>query len=52
VTRIATGLGILKRKQTDWQAALQLTDFLRNLDPADPVKYDFALFGMGVTELY
>lgn len=52
VARIATRLGILKRKQTDWQAALELTDFLRNLDPADPVKYDFALFGMGVTELY
>lgn len=52
VARIANRLGILKRKQTDWQAALELTDFLRNLDPADPVKYDFALFGMGVTEQY
>ncbi len=52
VARIATRLGILKRKQTDWQAALQLTGFLRTLDASDPVKYDFALFGMGVTEKY
>lgn len=52
VARIATQLGILKRKQTDWQAALQLTGFLRTLDANDPVKYDFALFGMGVTEQY
>ncbi len=52
VARIATQLGILKRKQTDWEAALQLTGFLRTLDASDPVKYDFALFGMGVTEQY
>ena len=35
---------------TDWQAALELTVFLRTLDKADPVKYDFALFGTGVME--
>jgi uncharacterized protein (TIGR02757 family) len=50
VARTAARLALLTRKQTDWQAALELTDYLRNLDAADPVKYDFALFGIGVTE--
>lgn len=51
VARVARQLGILTRKQTDWQAALELTAYLRTLDPGDPVKYDFALFGMGALEL-
>lgn len=46
VARVASQLKILSRKQIDWQAALELTGFLRNLDKADPVKYDFALFGL------
>lgn len=50
VARVARQLGILKRKQTDWLAAIELTDYLRTLDPADPVKYDFALFGLGAME--
>ena len=50
VARVARRLGILERKQTDWQAALELTAYLRTLDPQDPVKYDFALFGSGVIE--
>ncbi|MEQ1675444.1 MAG: TIGR02757 family protein [Chitinophagaceae bacterium] len=50
VSRVAKRLQILKRKQTDWQAALELTNYLRTLDPQDPVKYDFALFGLGVME--
>jgi uncharacterized protein (TIGR02757 family) len=50
VARVARQLGILKRKQTDWLAALELTDYLRTLDKLDPVKYDFALFGSGVME--
>jgi len=50
VDRVARRLGLLKRKQTDWQAVLELTDTLRAFDPDDPVKYDFALFGMGVLE--
>ena len=50
VARVARKLGILKRKQTDWQAALELTEYLRTLDNKDPVKYDFALFGLGVME--
>jgi uncharacterized protein (TIGR02757 family) len=52
VARVAKRFGLLHRKQTDWNAALELTEYLRNLDPADPVKYDFALFGLGVIEKY
>ena len=52
VARVAKRLKILKRKQTDWRAAIELTDYLRTLDKKDPVKYDFALFGLGVMEKY
>lgn len=48
VDRVARDLKLIKRKQTDWQTALELTDRLRTFDPADPVKYDFALFGLGI----
>ncbi len=48
--RVARGLGLLKRKQNDWKAVEELTTNLRLFDPEDPVKYDFALFGMGVFE--
>ncbi|HPG10485.1 MAG TPA: TIGR02757 family protein [Chitinophagaceae bacterium] len=50
VARVARNLGILNRKQTDWLAAIELTDYLRTLDKSDPVKYDFALFSLGVIE--
>lgn len=50
VARVARNLGILKRKQTDWLAAVELTDYLRTLDKSDPAKYDFALFGLGAME--
>ncbi len=50
VARVTKQLNLLQRKPTDWQAALELTAQLRTLDKADPVKYDFALFGMGVME--
>lgn len=52
VARVARKLGILKRKQTDWQAAVELTEYLRTLDKIDPVKYDFALFNLGAVEKY
>jgi uncharacterized protein (TIGR02757 family) len=52
VARVAKRFNILTRKQVDWQAAVALTDYLRILDPNDPVKYDFALFGLGVIEKY
>ncbi len=48
VERVARHLGLIRRPQTDWLTALELTSGLRLLDPTDPVKYDFALFGMGV----
>ncbi len=47
---IARKLGILKRKQNDHKAVLELDNSLRKYDESDPVKYDFALFGMGVNE--
>ena len=50
VERVAKKLGFLERKQTDWKAVLELTDRLRAFDQDDPVKYDFALFGMGVLD--
>jgi uncharacterized protein (TIGR02757 family) len=52
VARVAKRLNLLQRKQTDWNAAIELTEELRKLDPDDPVKYDFALFGLGVMEKY
>jgi uncharacterized protein (TIGR02757 family) len=52
VARVAKRFQLLDRKQVDWQAALELTAWLRTLDPLDPVKYDFALFGLGVIEKY
>ncbi|MRR20595.1 TIGR02757 family protein [bacterium] len=47
---VARKLGLLKRKQSDAKAVAELDAGLRALDPADPVKYDFALFGLGVFE--
>lgn len=48
VERQARALGLLERPKTDWKAALELTERMRTFDPEDPVKYDFALFGIGV----
>jgi len=48
VARVSKHFGLLERKATDWQAAEELTANLRILDANDPVKYDFALFGLGV----
>lgn len=50
VDRVARRLKLIRRKQTDWQTALELTANLRKFDPVDPVRYDFALFGLGVGE--
>jgi len=49
---VARKLDLLRRKQNDWHAVVELTDALRQLDPLDPVKYDFALFGLGVFEKF
>ena len=49
---VARKLGLLGRKQNDARALLELDTCLRLLDPLDPVKYDFALFGLGVFERF
>ena len=52
VARVAKKLGLLKRKQVDWAAAVELTEALQRLDNTDPVKYDFALFNLGIIEKF
>lgn len=52
VGRVARRFGLITRQQNDWRTAMELTENLRKLDPSDPVKYDFALFGLGVFEKY
>jgi uncharacterized protein (TIGR02757 family) len=52
VDRVARKLKLITRKQTDWQTAIELTERLREFDPLDPVKYDFALFGLGIEEKF
>ena len=47
---ISRQLGILQRKQNDWKALEEIMGVLRKLDPNDPAKYDFALFGIGAFE--
>lgn len=47
---VARKLGLLDRKQNDLKALAELDSSLRSLDPNDPVKYDFALFGLGIFE--
>jgi uncharacterized protein (TIGR02757 family) len=48
----ARKLGLLKRKQNDAKAVAELDLVLRTFDGIDPVKYDFALFGLGVIEKF
>ena len=52
VDRVGRKLGLITRKQTDWRTAIELTENLKRLDLNDPVKYDFALFGLGVEEKF
>ncbi|MFO7655547.1 MAG: TIGR02757 family protein [Bacteroidales bacterium] len=49
---VARALGLLGRNQNDWKAVEELTANLRAFDPDDPVKYDYALFGLGVFERF
>jgi uncharacterized protein (TIGR02757 family) len=51
VHRIATFLGLSDRKSGDWKAARAITDRLAKFDPADPVRYDFALCRLGILDL-
>lgn len=50
VDRVGRNLKLIKRKQRDFKTVLELTKALKKFDPTDPVKYDFALFGVGVME--
>ena len=50
--KVARKLKMLKRKQNDAKAVIELDRNLRKLDPLDPVKYDYALFGLGVFEKF
>lgn len=52
VSRVAKKLGLIHRPLADWTSALELTTILRQFDPEDPVKYDFALFALGAVEKY
>lgn len=52
VTRVAKHFKLLTRPNPDWQSVLELTKNLREFDRKDPVKYDFALFALGVIEKY
>lgn len=52
VARVARRLGLIERKATDWTTALELTNNLKEFDPGDPAKYDFALFGLGIEDRF
>lgn len=49
VDRVVKHYGLAKRQQTDWKLVEEVTEFCRILDPRDPAKYDFALFGLSVS---
>lgn len=50
VVNVAQHFGLLQTSKTNWQAAVDLTNVLKQLDANDPVKYDYALFSLGVVE--
>ena len=52
VSRVAKRFHLLQRNQSDWLAALELTESMRQFDDNDPAKYDFALFALGVLEKF
>jgi uncharacterized protein (TIGR02757 family) len=49
---VARKLGLLQRKSNDWKAVEEVTQSLRKFDSSDPIKYDFALFGLGAFEKF
>lgn len=49
---VSRNLGLLTRKQNDWKAVEEISEILRNFDVSDPIKYDYALFGLGVNQQY
>ncbi len=50
VARVSRELGFTARKTVDWKTACEITDALRRYDPADPVRFDFSLFRLGMGE--
>ena len=52
VENIARKLNLTKRPKADWKMAEEITNSLRIIDPNDPIKYDFALFGMGIEKYF
>jgi len=50
VSRLSRYLGLTRRRTADWKMAVEVTEGLRALDPADPVRYDFALSRLGILE--
>lgn len=52
VVRVSRRFGLLRHPRADWAAALEITGNLKRMDPIDPVKYDFALFGLGIEERF
>lgn len=50
ISRIARFLGLATRTSADWKMAMEITTSLRLLDPEDPVKYDFSLCHLGISE--
>lgn len=51
VENYARKLGLITRKQRDWKTVEELTATLRNIDKDDPVRFDYALFGMGIEKV-
>jgi len=52
VERVARALGLIQKSKGGWRMAKELTDNLKQFDDQDPVKYDFALFGLGMDRIY
>jgi len=52
VSRVAKRFGLITRPNADWRSAVELTENLKKMDPLDPVKYDIALFSLGVIEKF
>ena len=52
VARVARQFKLLRRKQTDWESAVELTNEMKKFNSKDPAKYDFALFALGVLEKF
>lgn len=48
VARVSREMGLLNRNSNDFKAVLELSENLKKIDPQDPVKFDFAMFGLGI----